>query len=212
LPLDIEVSQAALPGTYYVRITFASGPNLNEAEAAAAADLLPTVLVNLTIRDQSVEKAQLVSFTSARNIYTRLPVEFNAVVKNTGNVPLSPAGVVYLYNRRQQEVASLRIESTEPIPPDGTAEYPLRWNTLGTLGKYKARLELGYGSAGTRELQDTIYLWLLPLPFLIGFGAVVAVIIGLASYVLLKRTRAIQKMTAVHHREQSSGVINLRDE
>src|SRR3989339_335291 len=68
----------------------------------------------------------------------------------------------------QQPMVLLNIEvnpDLEKIVPGEKREYTNYIDGLSGLGKYKARLELSYGADNDRDIQDSVYFWVLPWHF-----------------------------------------------
>ena len=61
------------------------------------------------------------------------------------------------------------------------------WQSKKGFGQYKAVLAAEYGNEEKRDLQDTIYFWVLPWQFLIFFGGGLLVLIILLLLLIRKR-------------------------
>ena len=189
VPLEIDVNAAAKPGKYYAAITFVDAPNKPLAQERMKTINFPQVLINYEVGELIVEKAQSENFRSAKDVYLRPPVEFSVNVLNSGNRPIIPSGSVFIFNRRGVEVAALTVngEGKEVLPGENAA-LAVVWPEGGGFGKFKARLDLKYGAQNTRDLQDTLFFWILPLPLLLLGGVVFIIGSFLLALALFRKT------------------------
>lgn len=197
IPLQIDVDMAAIPGTYHSVISFSEGSSKDAAIAAAGS--ATQILVNIEVSDQVIEKAQIEKFEASKNIFTKYPAILNLQIKNNGNVALAPRGEILIYNRRNQQVGQVDINSlSKQIDKDTSNNFEIQWTSeSGGFGKFKARLEAEYGSKTRRDLQDTIYFWVFPIKYLIVFGVGLFLVTFLLTFVLFKKSRRIRH---VHYR------------
>jgi hypothetical protein len=211
LSLSVEVDMNARPGVYHAAVSFSQASNMPAAEAAAITNNLPTLLVNMTVEDGAIEKAQIGSFKSLKNIFFQLPVIFNLNVDNIGNQPISPQGTMIIYDRQGREVDALNINGDKKnIPPETTENFVFEWKPAPAkiLGKYRAKINLVYGEKAVRDLSDSIYFWILPLRYLVIILVVALIIIILLTIIMFRLT---------YHRHQparskADGVINLKNQ
>lgn len=207
IPLTIKVNLNAIPGKRHAVITFAEGSNQPEAKGHARSGNNPTVTINLEIEEDIVEKAQVKEFITNKNIYFDFPINFNLTIKNIGSSNIKPQGYIYIYNRRGEEVNKISIsQDQKTIIPDTVMHFPNSWEAQQGLGKYRAKLEVEYGNKTKRDLQDTIYFWILPWRFLALIAGGAFLLIIAFSIILFKKT---------YHRAHPStmapdGVINLK--
>jgi len=188
LPLKLQVSLFAKPGKYYARIAFPEGGNRSLAKLNMNTKNYSEITVNIEVEEEIVEKAQIMEFKSLKNIYLKFPAVFNLILRNFGNRDVVPNGNIYIYNRRGQEIDKIAINSSqESIAPDQEKSYDLNWGKSG-FGKYKAKLEIEYGEFDKRDLQDTVYFWVLPLSYLVVFIVGMLIIIVLSTVFLFRKT------------------------
>jgi hypothetical protein len=214
IPIRIDVSPNAQPGEYYASVTFAAGSNRYQAEAQIEKINQPHVLVNLIIEEHIVENAQINFFRANRKVFFQYPVSFSWKVTNEGNQPIKPVGEVFIYDRRGNEVAALPVSKSDQINPGDFSVYAADWKEKGGLGRFKAKLEMNYGQRETRDLQDAIFFWVLPWPWVTAFFIGVVVLFSALFYLLFRKARAMH-----HHlplpesvQEEKRGVINLKNE
>ncbi len=168
IPLSIEVSPTAKPGKYYAVITFAHGTTFYDAEKRALELNQPQLMLNIEIEEHIIEKAQVKQFQTEKKLFLKTPVKFLLEIENIGNRSLSPQGFIYIYNRKGEEVGTIPINQTlASISPLATEFFDASWNPTKALGQYKARLVARYGTKDEKDLQDTIYFWIIPRWFLL---------------------------------------------
>ncbi len=207
VPLKINVSHDAIPGIRHAKIIFAEGNNRELAEKKAKKSNQPEILINLEIEEDIVERAELNNFSSAKNIYSSFPAKFDFTVKNIGNSNVTPIGNIYIYNRKGQEIDKININIDQSaIKPETVLKFNEKWDgENGGFGKYKAKLELEYGSLINRDLQDTVYFWILPFKLVVLVGVGGMLLIVLLSIMIFKKTYVINEPE-----KTSDGVINLK--
>jgi len=206
VPLEIDVDLTAIPGTYHSVIAFAEGNNRSVAESNVnSAD---QILVNIEVGDQTIEKAQIEKFETTKNIFTKYPVSLNLQIKNNGNVAITPKGEIFIYNRRDQQVGEVDLNSLgDQVDKDASKNFQIKWtNEAGGFGKFKAKLEAEYGTKNPRDLQDTIYFWVFPTVYLIFFVIGLFLTTFLLTYLLFKKSQHARQA----HR--SSDDDNLEEE
>lgn len=189
VPLKIEVNMSAVPGNYYARIAFASASSRKEAEEMARSNQLPTILLNIKVVENNVEKAKIQNFKPKTSIFIKFPLEIDSEIENFGNRDITPEGTIFIYNRRGQEEAQLEFNPEKTIiNPNNKQEYRNYIDKLSGIGKFKARLEISYGEKKDREVQDTVYFWVLPWHFLAIFLGSAFFIVILAIIFLFKKS------------------------
>ena len=62
LPLKIDINHDAIPGDYFVSITFAHGSHRGEAEENMIEMSPPKLFINLIVEDQSIEKLSILKY------------------------------------------------------------------------------------------------------------------------------------------------------
>ncbi len=205
--LTINVNMDAIPGERHAAITFSPGSNRYDAEDISNQPGQTQTVVNLEVEDDIIEKAQLVSFNTDKSLYLGPPVDFSATIKNIGNNEIVPQGFIYFYNRRGEEIDKIPINTdAAKIMPDSDTVLTNSWNGGQGLGKYRAKLAIEYGQNDLRDLQDTIYFWIVPTRWIITVGVGTFLLILLLAILLFRKT--------YHHQYQPApkgdGVIDLK--
>ncbi len=168
-PVDflINVNLRAKPGIYHAVIAFARGGTRDEAERRMADAL--QVPVNVEVLDDIKERLQLKKFIPDRVFFSGFPVTFSISIENVGNRAVTPNGEIRIYNRGGEEVASVPVDadSGAAIEPGVTALSAVAWKGPAGWGRYKALLDLEYGTAGRGTINDTVFFWVVSWPLLL---------------------------------------------
>ncbi len=189
IPLSIEIPPTAEPGTYYAAVVFGEGLTPREAEQRASVLNQPQLMVNLDVRENIVENAQIKTFQTEKDLFFQLPVKFLLEVENVGNKVIQPSGSIYIYNRKGEEVGTIPVNrGLASVSPLTTQSFEQDWAAEKGFGKYKARLVAEYGNQ-SGSLQDTIYFWVLPRGFLTLFGGGFLTLVLIMSSMILNRRR-----------------------
>ncbi len=181
IPFIIRVNMNAVNNIYHAQIS------LTEGETRAAADSKPplgTVTVNLEIAADVKELLQLEKFSTGNIFFSGDDILFNYKLQNIGNQDLLPKGQIRVYDRRGQEVASVDVNKGDrTVLPAQDAQLASVWSAAHGFGRYKAMLDVAYGSTQTASLQDTVFFWIIPWKqMLMMFIASLVTIVVLALY------------------------------
>lgn len=192
IPLQIDVDLTATPGVYHSVIAFSEGSNRVAAEGNIGT--ASQILINIEVSDQIVEKAQIEKFEAVKNIFTKYPAILNLQIKNNGNAAVVPTGEILIYNRRNQQVGQVDVNSLRTSIEKGTStKFEIQWTSDdGGFGKFKAKLEAEYGNKTKRDLQDTIYFWVFPTKYLIFFGVGLFTVTFLLTFLLFRKSRHVK--------------------
>ena len=165
---------------YEELITFALGNKRDEAASNLA--LSPKIAVNLEVLDDKKEILELEYFSADKTFFYDFPVAFSYSLANIGNVPIIPNGQLRIYNRRGQEIDTIELNQTllQINPGEKHAWYP-NWNPGTGFGRYKALLNIRYGTNQPIVLQDTVFFWIIPwFKMLLFFGILAGILIIVA--------------------------------
>jgi len=212
--LDIKVDPSAVPGKRHAVIAFPHGSNRPIAEKNMLSVSTASLILNFEVEEEIIEKTQVKNFKTDKNIYFSFPVNFNLEIDNFGNREIVPTGSIYIYNRRGQEIDSVVINPEKSGVLAGESKLlENEWNTDRGPGKYKARLEAEYGTEEKRDLQDTIYFWVLPLKFLLIFSIGLIILLVLVVTFLFRKTyhHSHHYSTAKNISGPSNGVLDLKN-
>lgn len=184
-PFEIKVPLNAEPGGHFGSLIFKIGGLMPGQTGAALAQELGALIL-LQIAGNTKEAAVLESFRTPKNLYEYGPVEFEARVRNDGNVHAKPHGSLVITNLLGRQVANVPIEGRNVLP-GAIRKIPILWEKKNLFGRYTATLSLGYGSKG-KALMATTTFWGFPYRL----GSVVAVGILIFAALLYRGRRRIK--------------------
>jgi hypothetical protein len=187
VPLTLRIHPTAPPGEYHALIGFATGANRDDIEAKVMSGQAASVLLKITIADQSREQLQVVSFTTDR--FTVTDDEYAMVVEleNTGDTVVSPAGEVIIYDTSGKEIAAVPVNTGgRSIAPGERVEIYEPLPFIDRLGKNKAYLNLTYGE-NLAAVSDTAFYYSIPWYYLAVF---VSLLLGVLSMLIWVFKRA----------------------
>lgn len=169
IPLLIQIGINAKPGMYHAIIHVSDGGT--RAVAESNIDGTRDVAINIEVLDDAHERLALNTFVPDKNFFSGDEASFNFGIENIGNRGLTPTGKIHIYDRQGKEVAAIEANTTgRRLEPSQKELLASVWSADGNFfGRYKAMLELEYGTRGT--VQDTVYFWIMPWKKLLGmFG------------------------------------------
>ncbi len=174
IPVTVRVNPNAVPGEYHGFVGFAEGSNRDEAEAKVAAGTAPGVVVRLSLVEKKSEYLRLERFAIDRFITGTREAVATYDLENVGGLPITPAGEIIFYDGKGNERNSLKLNAEKTtIEPGKKVTFTSTIPDLGSIGRYKAFLNIEYGSAQRANLYDTVYFNIIPIKFL------VAIFVGL---------------------------------
>lgn len=185
LTLTLRIHPEPLDGTYHAFIGFGYGRNRDEAEAQVKRGDAPGTVVTVTVADKKTVFLKLSQFVVDRFItgINDRAAEFR--IKNPGDEALTPQGEIIIYDSRGTEVTAV------PLNAEGVAIAPGEEHTFtapvsaqGLFGKYKAYLDVEYGTTQRASVQDTAFFYALPFKLILPiFAFVIILVIGVSMYV-----------------------------
>jgi len=189
MPVTITIPEDAAPGGLYGSIMVAaenlpSETPVEEGKVAGQVSLITRVAVLLFVRIEGdvLESSYLKSFTVDKNFYEKGPVTFNITSANTGNVYLSPHGVIEIKDMLGRKIDSREIEAWFTLPKSERTREIL-WNSNFLFGRYTAVLSLYRGYMNETDIADTmtINFWVLPWKVL----SIALIVLILAIWILV---------------------------
>jgi hypothetical protein len=208
IPVMVQVHLNAKPGIYHAVIHLSYGGYRREAEADK--DATNDVLINIEVLDDINERLELSMFTPEKNYFSGDSAAFSYRITNIGNRGLVPHGKIRIYDRRGEEVAAIEANQTEKrLDPNAKEMLGSVWAAGDHFGRYKAMLDLQYGSRGT--IQDTVFFWIIPWKKMLSMFSLLAMVcaiaaIALHSYATSQRSGAF--VTAQAGASRWQGVMN----
>lgn len=182
VPLTVRVHPQTPPGTYHALIGFASGPDRDDIEAKVKAGDAASVILKITIAENTREQIHVVSFAADRFSVKPDSSNLTFTLENTGDVPLKPEGEIIIYDTTGKELAAVPANSagvtiapgertviTEPLP------------FMSRIGRNKAYLSLTYGE-NKAAVFDTAFYYSMPWYYLAGLFALLTILLSLVAF------------------------------
>ncbi len=159
IPLTVQINLNATPGVYHAVVHLSEGSDRASAEMNVQGTT--DVSVNIEVLEDINERLQLATFAPVKNVFSDKSAAFQYRLENVGNRGEVPRGTVRIFDRDGREVAVLEAnEQGSRLEPEASAMLSSVWAAGGSFGRYKAMLDLEYGSRGT--IQDTVFFWMIP--------------------------------------------------
>jgi len=126
---SIEIPDSAAFGYYYVfRLIPQNGKEQKNTGTAIKGEVLIVVLLNVK-KDGAISSAKLSSFNPDSFVSQYLPVNFNVVLENNGNVHVKPHGNIFISRGGKDEISVLNVnEVNGSILPGGKRTFSSSWN------------------------------------------------------------------------------------
>lgn len=188
IPFVIRVHMDAAPGMYHAHISLSEG---STRESAEAGEPLSVVTVNVEVEKDVKEVLQLASFSTDNFFLSGDDVIFNYGVENIGNQELQPKGEIRIYDRSGKEIASIPVNKDGAVfSPEQKAQLASVWSGAEGFGKYKAFLNIDYGSSQVASVQDTVFFWIVPWKQLTLFFVIGILLVGAGVFYFHRRHEA----------------------
>lgn len=157
----VEVNMRAKPGIYHAVISFTAGSTRAEAEAKLKE--AARVNINLEVLDSAKEWLGIKKFMPDKTVFSKFPVGLSYTLENSGDRALLPTGRILIYNRQGEEVSEIDINPEAiSIEPRMSRFFKAIWPGGQYFGRYKALLNMEYGSAQRKTLHDVAFFWVIP--------------------------------------------------
>jgi len=199
----IHIPQNADPGGHYAAIFFGTQPQDMYGSSVGLSSKLGA-LVLLTVSGNISESGSLLEFklSEPKPFYDHLPVALSLLFKNSGNVHLRPQGQITITNIWGQVSDKVGVNKDEDggknILPQTSRHLEAVWtrgaievkdngfldklnNEIGNfaLGRYKASLDLGYGTQG-KTVNASLVFWVFPWQLILVLFLTAAILIFLS--------------------------------
>jgi hypothetical protein len=208
VPLKIHVHPLAKEGKYYAVLSLIHASNRPDAESRLASNPDSVVMLNVEIKENKIERSEIVNFNvgSFFNFNKQALLQFD--VHNSGNQPVVTQGSIVIYDGRGREVSELKVnEEGKRLVADENERYKINWESGNKVGKFKAKLSLHYGDAIKRDMQDSVYFWVLPRWFLLMVGLIILTLFVSILMLILRLNRYKKSLID----DERGEIINLRD-
>jgi len=192
VPFTVSVPANTAPGGYYAVIFWQNISESNSivpnSEKTVQISGRVGTLVLITVAGQVIEQGSVLDFAvyPDKKYFFSLPINFSVRFENSGNIHLKPSGEIKLtnwlgystylpINPTQRNVLPQSIRRFEAGFGEVNMGNWLEKQFFGILnelrylagGKYKATLNLNYGSVATATAVDDLYFWLIPYRLII---------------------------------------------
>lgn len=204
IDISIKIPMTALPGGHYAMITYTPNAEAKAGDLKQTGNIITQrvgTLIYITVNGEITEAATITKFNVPK--FTELgPVEFNGSVLSMSGTHINPKGTITISDPLNSKVAEIDVE-TGNIFPETTRDFTANWNQKWGWGRYKADLNLAYGTAGS-VVTASIFFWLFPIRLVI--ISLVALISILTIIILLN------KRSKRHQQELEKEVQELKEE
>ena len=151
---NIKVPLNAEPGGHFGSLIFRTIPTEKlEGSGASLAQEIGS-LVLLRIAGETIEQANIESFTTSKSIFEKGPVNFEVRIKNLGNVHTKPTGTIVITNALGKQVDSVSVEPKNVLP-GATRKLEATWDTTWRIGRYSATYTAVLSDKTTRSQTTT---------------------------------------------------------
>ena len=195
IPVSFTINPNALPGEYHAFVGFAEGSKRDEAEALVTSGRAPGVVVRLSLTEKRSEYLRLNRFVVDRFVTEVKAGAVTYEIENVGGLPITPGGEIVFYNSRGVELESLPVNPDKlTIAANGKETFTHTVPDLGIVGRYKALLNIEYGTSMRANLYDTTYFNVIPVLYLaLLFGFILSVALILAFWYHRSRTGYVEQ-------------------
>jgi hypothetical protein len=175
----ITVPASAEPGGHFGSIVFkTAAPPANTSGGVAVGQEIGSLIL-LKVAGNAEEKASIVSFNSAADLWEYGPITFETRIKNEGNVHLKPTLTMTITDMFGRKVATIPMDS-RTILPGSIRKLTGTWAEKSLFGRYTATLSAAYGDKKQIITATTSFM---VIPYKIVFGVGIGlVIVGFLLY------------------------------
>ncbi len=192
IPVTISIPEDAAPGGRYgsVLVTTTSVPNDNrlssEARPSSAIVTRIGTLFFITTPGEVEIEGQLEDFSTVpdKKFFTKGPISFAALYRNTGSIHLNPYGTISIKNMLGEEVGFVEMDPWYAMPQSLRYREAI-WEREFLFGRYTATLEI---NRGYNDLVDTktISFWVIPLKLIIPAVGGLVLVLLLLRYIVTR--------------------------
>jgi hypothetical protein len=158
--LKIEAPAKTEPGSHYSTVYFES-LNIQDKNQIKNIGISTKIgiLTFITVPGDLKEKIEISKFHT--ETYRQFgPVNFNLILKNSGNVHLLPKMTIRVVDMFNHSTA-LPVKPTIVLPYT-FKEIEMDWQQPKLFGRYKSYLEITYGTGKQNIRSQTITFWIIP--------------------------------------------------
>lgn len=181
LPIEISIPEDMEPGGLYGAVLVSAsspsvGPGAGEGEAQTQIKVITRLatLFFMRIKGDVLEEGFLKDFITPKNFYEKGPINFQVLFENTGNVHLSPYGLIEIKNLLGKKIDEIGLDAWFAMP-DSLRLRETKWEKGLLFGRYTATAKINRGYQDIID-EKAIYFWVIPWK-IIGAGFIILVII-----------------------------------
>lgn len=190
--IRISVPTTALPGGHYAMLTYMPNADIKPGQLKKTAAIIGQrvgTLIYFTVAGPVRETLNITKF-SVPKFSEQGPVDFSGTLESLSDVHISPKGSITISDPLNSKVAEIPVEAGS-IFPETQREFVSSWDRKWGWGKYRADLNLAYGTTGAIATAS-IFFWLFPIRLVI--YSLIAIISILTAIILLgKRSKRHQE-------------------
>lgn len=176
----LQVPQNAEPGSYFLGL-FGTEKIGNNNEQITVSGRLGTLLF-LYVGGDITESLVRTSFATNKSWFSAAPIQTTLVLKNNGNIHVSPKGIFTITNKNGEVIATQKINSTNRIITPGNVWseiFVLQNVTTKDTGPLEIKTDLTYGLKQKR-IVDSITVWYIPKKIMIAtFAGIFSILLGI---------------------------------
>lgn len=182
LSLIITPPANALPGGHYAMVVHSPDSQVSILDfTGATIQTNVGTLLYITIPGDITQDAVIKEFSGPKFLEFG-PVDFTTIIQNLSDIHIRPAGNITITNMiGMKSFVQFNKDGTN-IFPGKTRNFENQLNKKWLLGRYKAELNAGYGTAGG-VISATIFFWVIPWRFLILVAGIIIVIIFIIMFI-----------------------------
>jgi len=202
--IKIKVPTTALSGGHYAMLTYMLGGDIKPGELKKTASLIGQrvgSLIYFTVAGPVTEKLNLIRF-AIPSFSEKGPVSIEGTVESLSDVHVTPKGSIVISDPFNLKVAELPLEVGN-VFPETSRDFVATWNQKWGWGKYRADLNLAYGTTGA-VATATVFFWLFPIRLVI-YSLII--LVSLLTIIIL-----LNKRSKKHQEELEKEVQELKKE
>lgn len=169
--VKISVPKNAEPGGHYGVVRFTGTPPGLEGQGVSLSASIGALIL-LRVAGPVTEKVEIVDFFATKAITKNIlfeqgPITFVERLKNLGSVHVKPTGSMDIFDSFGNLVDVVPVnQPPRNILPDSIRKFDQTWNKRWLFGRYRARVNLSYGSAHSPIVAGTTF-WVIPYKLII---------------------------------------------
>ena len=205
-PFTIKVPTDAQPGGHYgvICIGEAKGRENGVIMPAVIGDVCALIMMN--VEGDVIVDGKIAEFSTDKEFYSSLPVNFLTRFKNNGTIYLKPVGQIIIKNIFGMTVAKIDFnkdqfggynvlpQAIRRIPtiwqktevPNDASEFTKEYKNFG-MGLYTAELNINYGMQEKQSISSIVKFWVFPWQIIL----VVLAVIMILSFAFRQYTKSV---------------------